>query len=76
MNIAGNHWIIVSNIGCDKDAVVIYDSLYENIDASVKEKFVKQMAYMIAQHLKKWFWSGLIFRSKWEAQTVDCLLLL
>ena len=53
MNIAGNHWITVRNIGCDKGAVVIYDSLYENIDASVKEKFVKQMAYMIAPTSKK-----------------------
>ena len=53
MNIAGNHWITVSNIGCDKDAVVIHDSLYGNIDASVKEKFVKQMAYMIAPTSKE-----------------------
>ena len=45
MNIAGNH----------KDAVVIYDSLYENIDASVKEKFVKQMAYMIAPTSKEMY---------------------
>ena len=53
MNIAGNHWITVSNIGSDKGAVVIYNSLYENIDASVKEKFVKEIAYMIAPSYKE-----------------------
>lgn len=45
--IGGNHWITVSNIGCPKDTITIYDSLYNDISPSCKAKFLRQMAYML-----------------------------
>ena len=47
LNVGGNHWIIISNVGCPKDSVVIYDSLYNTINASCKQKVLRQIAYML-----------------------------
>ena len=58
MNIAGNHWITDSNIGCPKDMIAIYDSLYTDIHASCKAKFLKQMSYMLmptSKHVTLWW---------------------
>ena len=33
----GNHWIVVSSIGCDDGIVKVYGSLYKEIDASTQE---------------------------------------
>lgn len=38
----GNHWIVVSSIGCDNGAVNVYDSIYKEIDAST-QKVVSNM---------------------------------
>jgi hypothetical protein len=47
LNVGGNHWIIISNVGCPKDSVVIYDSLYNNINASCKQNVLRQIAYIL-----------------------------
>ena len=47
VNVAGNHWVTLSNIGCPKDTVMLYDSLYNDLDPISKEKLKKQIAYML-----------------------------
>ena len=47
LNIAGNHWIMVSNVGCPKDTITVYDSLYSDVHPSSRAKFLRQMAYML-----------------------------
>ncbi|CAB4042278.1 COMPASS component SPP1, partial [Paramuricea clavata] len=47
VNVCGNHWITLSNIGCPKDTVTLYDSLYNNLDSASKAKLHKQIAYML-----------------------------
>ena len=47
INVTGNHWITVSNIGNPKDTITIYDSLYGDISPSYKAKFLRQVAYMV-----------------------------
>ena len=47
VNVSGNHWVTVSNVGCPKDTVAIYDSLYDDVSAMGKEKFLSQIAYML-----------------------------
>ena len=47
INVTGNHWITVSNIGNPKDTITIYDSLYGDINPSYKAKFLRQIAYMV-----------------------------
>lgn len=58
VNVYGNHWVTISNIGCPKDTVTLYDSLYSNLDSASKAKLQKQIAYMLmpmSSHLKiKW----------------------
>ena len=38
VNVCGNHWITISNIGCPKDTVTLYDLLYNNLDSKSKAK--------------------------------------
>ncbi|CAB4021279.1 Calcium-responsive transcription factor [Paramuricea clavata] len=47
VNVCGNHWITLSNIGCPKDTVTLYDSLYNNLDSGSKAKLHKQIADML-----------------------------
>ena len=47
VNVCGNHWITLSNIGCPKDTVTLYDSLYNNLDSASKAKLHMQIAYML-----------------------------
>ena len=47
INVSGNHWITVSNIGNPKDTITIYDSLYADVSPSYKAKFLRQIAYML-----------------------------
>ena len=47
VNVSGNHWVTVSNVGCPKDTVAINDSLYDDVSAMGKEKFLTQVAYML-----------------------------
>ena len=47
LNVGGNHWITVSNVGNPKDTITIYDSLYDGVSCSCKAKFTKQMAFML-----------------------------
>ena len=28
----GNHWVTITTIGCTKDNIVVFDSLYDDID--------------------------------------------
>ena len=32
----GDHWITLTTIGCSKDHIVLYDSLYDDIDSATK----------------------------------------
>ena len=32
----GDHWITLTTIGCSKDHILVYDSLYHNIDNATK----------------------------------------
>ena len=65
MNVTGDHWITVSNVGCGNDEAMIYDSLYKDFSPSVKPKFVKQMAYMVQPTSKKMtLWWGDIQKQK------------
>ena len=47
LNVSGNHWITVSDIGCLKDTAVVYDSLHCANESSYRDKFLRQMAYML-----------------------------
>jgi hypothetical protein len=47
LNIAGNHWITVSNIGCPKHTITVYDSLYSDVNPSSRANFLRQIAYML-----------------------------
>ena len=47
LNVGGDHWVTVSNIGCAEDSIRIYDSLYTNVHQKAKQKLVKQMAYLL-----------------------------
>ena len=47
LNVSGNHWITVSDIGCPKDTAVEYDSLHCANESSYRDKFLRQMAYML-----------------------------
>ena len=47
LNVSGNHWITVSDIGCPKDTAVVYDSLHCGNESSYQDKFLRQMAYML-----------------------------
>ena len=47
LNIGGNHWVTLSDIGCPKNTIVIYDSLYNDTEGSCKEKLMRQIAYML-----------------------------
>ena len=58
MNVTGDHWTTVSNVGCGNDEAMVYDSLYEDFSPSVKPKFLKQMAYMVqptSQNITLWW---------------------
>ena len=74
INVIGNHWITVSNIGNPKDTITIYDSLYGDISPSYKAKFLRQIAYMVmatsSQITLQW---ADAHRSKKELLIVDCL---
>ena len=57
LQINNNHWITISNIGCPKDTVMIYDSLYDDLSPSCKAKVLKQVAYMLmplSKHFTLW----------------------
>ena len=50
VNVSGNHWVTVSNVGCPEDTVAIYDSLYDDVSAMGKEKFLTQLPTCSCQH--------------------------
>ena len=47
LNIDGNHWITVSNIGCDINHIKVYDSLYRRIPKSGRQKFLTSLAMLL-----------------------------
>ena len=47
LNIDGNPWITVSNIGCDINHVKVYDSPYRRIAKSGRQKFLTSLAILL-----------------------------
>ena len=37
LNVRNSHWIVVSNLGCDKDVVNVYDTMYPSIPSSTSD---------------------------------------
>ena len=37
LNVPNSHWIVVSNLGCDKDVVNVYDTMYPSIPSSTSD---------------------------------------
>ena len=50
LNIDGNPWITVSNIGCNINHVKVYDSLYRIIPKSGRQKFLASLAMLLNTH--------------------------
>lgn len=41
LNVRNNHWILVSNLGCDKDVVHVYDTMYSSIPSSTVDTIAR-----------------------------------
>ena len=47
LNVGGQHWATVSNIGCDKNEVKVYDSLPMQMTKKLKQKFRACLAALL-----------------------------
>ena len=43
LNVRRSHWIVVSNLGCDSDAVNVYDTMYTSIPSSTVDTVARLM---------------------------------
>ena len=47
LNVDDNHWITISNIGCDDNHIKVYDSLYRGIPKSGRSTFLAAVALLL-----------------------------
>jgi len=44
--LVGCHWVTVSNIGCDDNCLLVYDSMYRKTPKMYRNKFLAQVAWL------------------------------
>ena len=68
INVRGNHWCVVSTVGCDRDSGVInvYDSLYSSVPSDTIY-LIASMIYSSASRLEVRMMSV-----DWQSNNSDC----
>ena len=47
INVGGNHWVSITNIGCKENAIKVYDSLFLELCEKEQEKFYLSLAALL-----------------------------
>ncbi len=54
LNIRGDHWVVVTNIGCEENKIKVYDTLYRNMPKGDKDKLAALLNTSLPNMVIEW----------------------